>query len=109
MRVYLAATGVIERRRSPILAFERLASTDVRGRHGLVDDPEEADLMLFTECHLLGTDWRLTAIRDSDDHRRFPSKTMVYDERDRPWGAFPGVYVSMPKRFFNPPGMESGA
>jgi hypothetical protein len=50
---------------------------------------------------MLPTDWRLTAIREHRLTARFRDKVLVYDERDRPWCGFPGVYVSMPDRSFD--------
>ena len=62
-----------------------------------------ADVILFSQCHLLGQDWRLETLRRHSLTRAYPSKVMVYDERDVPWGAFPGIYVSMPSRSFHWP------
>jgi hypothetical protein len=50
---------------------------------------------------MLPTDWRLTTIREHPLTRHFSEKVMVFDERDRPWCAFPGVYASMPARDFD--------
>jgi hypothetical protein len=85
---------------APAAAFETLARSGER--HELVESAAEADVVLFTQCHLLPEDWRLRTIRAHPDARRFLDKVMVYDERDRPWCAFPGVYVSMPARYFHP-------
>jgi hypothetical protein len=80
--------------------FERLAALDRMKVHRLVDDPEEADVILFVQCHMV--DWRLQAIRESAIARRYWHKVMVYDERDRPWLSFPGIYVSAPASSFDP-------
>lgn len=79
--------------------FEELASRDTVQRHHLTPDPDAADLILFTQCH--NVDWRLRAIRSHPLTRRFRSKVMVYDQRDRPWRSFPGVYVSTPASQFD--------
>jgi Exostosin family len=71
--------------------------------HTGVDDPADADLVLFPDCHLLPTDWKLDEIATSDAARRFPEKVAVYDERDTPWCRFPGIYVSMPASHFARP------
>ena len=99
MKVYLASAGV-RPDHSHIRQFERLADCDRVGRHHLTDDPSDADIALFVECHQLPDDWQLQAIRSSPVNQRYPSKVFVYDERDRPWCAFPGLYVSMPTRAF---------
>jgi hypothetical protein len=59
-------------------------------------------VILFTQAHMLAEDWRLQSITAHPLARRFPDRIFVYDERDRPWCAFPGVYVSMPRRLFKP-------
>jgi hypothetical protein len=84
----------------PVDTFTMHASTDRVGMHQITDSPEQADVILFTQCHMLGTDWRLTRITHHPLRQAFPDKVMVYNEFDRPWCALPGVYVSMPGRHF---------
>lgn len=100
MRVHLAQLGS-HRLDTParLLGASHVAPI---GAHTLTDDPESADLILFTQCHMLGRDWRLNAIRDHPLTRRHREKVQVYDERDSPWCAFPGSYVSMPASRFMP-------
>jgi hypothetical protein len=105
MRVYLPrlerGEGAFEGLDAPLGMLERLAVADRYGLHRLVDEPDDADVLLFTQCHML-PDWRLGALRDHALTRRYPERVMVYDERDRPWCGFPGVYVSMPSPWFQP-------
>jgi hypothetical protein len=77
-----------------------LASEDGIGMHGLTESPEEADVILFPQCHMV--DWRLRAIREHPIALRHWSKVMVYDERAIHWKSFPGVYVSAPRSSFDP-------
>jgi Exostosin family len=72
---------------------------DRRG-HVPVEDPADADVLLFPDCHLMPKDWKLDEIVTSEAGRRFPHKIAVYDERDTPWCRFPGIYVSMPASHF---------
>ena len=74
-----------------------------------VDDPVNADIILFTECQLLPSDWRMNAISRSEIARAFPHTIAVYDERDRPWSSLPGIYVSMPRRAVNPTWQVAGS
>jgi hypothetical protein len=83
----------------PVDRLLALARLDRMGLHELVGDPDLADLVLFTQCHMV--DWRLGAIRNHPLVRRHPTKVAVYDERDRPWRSFPGVYVSVPASTFD--------
>jgi hypothetical protein len=96
-KVFLASAGV-PNAYSSIPSWRRLAAADRRRNHHLVEEPDDADIVLFTECNLLSPDWRLDAIRNTAVAREFRDKVYVYDQRDRPWCAFPGVYVSMPAR-----------
>ena len=85
----------------PAAEFEKLAAQDRFGVHQVTDDPEAADLLLFTQCHMLPKEWRLDEIRHHPLTEKYRAKAMVYDERDRPWCALPGVYVSMPATSFD--------
>jgi hypothetical protein len=84
----------------PAEVFEAALSHLGTGRHRVAPTPDRADVILFTQCHMLGTDWPLAAIRESPLCRRYPERVYVYDERDDPWCAFPGVYVSMPRKLW---------
>jgi hypothetical protein len=46
-------------------------------------------------------DWRLNALLAHPAVKLHWRKVMVYDERDRPWRSFPGLYVSAPARSFD--------
>jgi Exostosin family len=98
MRLFLARIGSasVDQRAAE---FERLAEEDGFRKHELAADPENADVVLFTQCHMV--DWRLRAIRDHPLAQRFRDRVMVYDDRDRPWRSFPGVYASMPAGSFD--------
>jgi hypothetical protein len=82
----------------PVAAFRMHAATDRVGAHRLTDSPAHADIILFTQCHMLLPDWRLQTIRRHRLTRQFREKVLVYNECDQPWCAFPGVYVNMPAR-----------
>jgi hypothetical protein len=87
---------------APAKAFHALAESSDLGHHRLTSRAADADIVLFTQAHMLADDWRLATIAGHPLARRFPERVFVYDERDRPWCAFPGVYVSMPRRLFDP-------
>lgn len=99
MRVHLPRIGADRSGDIPVDEFERLAASDRFGKHELTPDPDAADVILFTQCHMI--DWRLSAIREHPLAKRHWQKVMVYDERDRPWRSFPGVYVSTPSSQFD--------
>ena len=102
MKVHLAVAVSWERDRTPLPAFEQIASQDRFQVHALTDDPDEADLILFLDAHLYPDDWQVQNIRNHPLIARYPDKTCIYDERDRTWCSLPGIYVSMPHSTFNP-------
>lgn len=99
MKVFLAG---IDRSPSATEAFALLAGQDRHRVHELVLDPVEADVVLFTDLHLLPHDIGLRTIRKHPLHVAHREKCFVYDERDNPWENLPGLYVSMPNRAFDP-------
>jgi hypothetical protein len=99
--IHLARLGSPDTIDLAVTAMELLAEADRVGRHRLSEDPGAADLIVFPQCHMLPKDWRLSQIRRHALTEQFREKVMVYDERDRPWCAFPGVYVSMPASNFD--------
>ncbi len=79
-----------------------LARADRFGMHDLVPAADEADVILFVDVHQYPSDWAMRMIRNHELVRAYPQKTFVYDERDLPRDLLPGVYVSMPRKGFNP-------
>jgi hypothetical protein len=79
-----------------------LARADRFGVHELVPDAEEADVILFVDAHQYPSDWAMKLIRNHKLVRAYPEKAFVYDERDLPRDLLPGVFVSMPRKRFNP-------
>jgi hypothetical protein len=101
MRIHLASAGVPPEYSAIPVYSRQLAEQRSPQRHSEVDDPAEADVVLFTDCHVIpSSDWALRTITSSDVARRFPHKVAVHNERDRPWCRLPGVYVSMPASGF---------
>lgn len=100
LHVYLAACAG-PRDRSPVVrAWQEAAARDRYGIHRPTDDPEAADLILFVDLHLCA-DWRLQPLLAHPLLRAHRRKTLVYDERDHPWCAVPGLYCSMPAPTFD--------
>lgn len=86
---------------SPVVAaFRQLAELYARSDRELTNDPERADCLLFVDLHLCG-DPSLGALLEHPLVRERPGNVLVYDERDEPWCALPGVYVSMPAKYFD--------
>lgn len=81
--------------------FSALAEIDRIGEHRVTSDPVQADLILFVDARHEHGDWRFKAIRNHPLTKNYPQKCFVYNETDQPWCFMPGIYVSMPKRWFN--------
>ena len=95
MKVWIASVSPASET-PPVEAFRALAREASRPSHTLAGTPGDADLILFTDCHMFPHDPGLGAFRRHNPLlREFPHKCLVYDERDLPWLAWPGVYVSM--------------
>jgi hypothetical protein len=99
LRVYLPRVGSNKWTDLKVEEFEALASRDRFRTHQLVNDPEMADVVLFVQCHMV--DWRLNAIIEHPVAASHWPRVFVYDERDRPWRSFPGIYVSSPRFSFD--------
>jgi hypothetical protein len=94
VRIYLPRIALNEWTDLYVDELTRLAAADRFRVHELVASPEEADVVLFVQPHMV--DQRLRAIRSHRLAKANWRKVMVYDERDRPWRSFPGIYVSVP-------------
>jgi Exostosin family len=73
------------------------AEQDPFGRHQLVDDADQADVILFAENHAHGDPYCLS-VRHHPVYRRFPEKSFVYDDDDIAVAVLRGIYPSIRKR-----------
>lgn len=101
MKVFVASC-VSEPAASPVVeAFCAIVRRHGAAGHQLTDDPAAADCVLFVDLHLC-QDSLLRPLFSHPLTRAYRSKVLVYDERDNPWCSLPGIYVSMPRRHFDP-------
>ena len=101
MKVHLATAADQSWSRLLRADVQAVARLDRYGQHGVVDDPGEADIILFLDAHQLPTDWRMRTLRNHPYVREYPGKVFVYDERDMPRDLLPGAYVCMPRSRFD--------
>jgi hypothetical protein len=73
------------------------AEQDPFGRHRLVDDADQADIILFAENHAHGDPYCLS-IRHHPVYRRFPEKCFIYHDDDNAVAVLRGIYPSIRKR-----------
>jgi hypothetical protein len=76
------------------------ARDDPFGAHRPVDDPETADIIIFAES--IDTGYSLVHARRHPLTRRFREKTFVLAEHDLVIPFLPGVFTSLPARFYSP-------
>jgi len=82
------------------------AAGDSFGEHQLWEDPETADLILFAES--IDTGYSLVHARRHSLARRHAEKTFVQSEHDLAIPFLPGVYTSMPARYYTPARHRTG-
>src|SRR5689334_11211228 len=72
------------------------AEQDPFGRHQLMEDPHEADIILFVENH--SHDPYLLSVRHHPLYRSLPEKCFVYHDDDIALAVLRGLYPSIRKR-----------
>ena len=100
MNVFLACASEIAPEHGPAATFKHIAEIDRFRKHSLTTDVDAADIILFADSHLV-RGHALRALTGHDLVSKYPKKCMTYDERDNPWCALPGIYVSMPREWFD--------
>jgi hypothetical protein len=83
----------------PIESFLRLASHGTR--HRLTTDVREADAILFIENSRYHEDAFFSRLKRSRLVKQYRERCFMYNEHDRPWCVLPGVYCSMPRKWFS--------
>ena len=78
------------------LLLRHSAELDVFGQHTLIDDPAEADLILFGEMGECG--FFAERVRAHSYYRKFPEKCFLFDSADKPFPVLPGVYASLTRQ-----------
>ena len=103
--VYL--TSSVEASKGSLRRLSELAALDTVGAHGLADDPEAADLVLFAESA-----WGNELLWGARRHplvRRYREKAFVQCELDSMVPYLPGVYTSVPHRRHRPDRVRTGS
>jgi len=83
----------------PIRSFLRLASHG--RRHRLTANANEADAILFVENSRYHEDAFFSRLKRHPLLKHHRERCFMYNEHDRPWCLLPGVYCSMPRRWFD--------
>ena len=104
--VYLTSS-VADLSKGSLQRLRNLASTDRVGEHDLTEDAESADLVLFAE-----TAWGNELLWEARRHplvRRHREKAFVQCELDSMVPYLPGVYTSVPQRWYRPDRVRTGS
>jgi hypothetical protein len=80
-----------------VLWLRESAEQDPFGRHRLVDNADQADVILFVENHAHGDPYCLS-IRHHPVYRQFPEKCFIYHDDDNAVAVLRGIYPSIRKR-----------
>lgn len=83
------------------------AALDVFRRHSLVDDPSDADLILFVETSIHGGKY-FELVRSHQVYRRNVERSYVYCATDKIVPLVPGVFVSLEERWNWPSWVRPG-
>jgi len=75
------------------LLLRHSADIDVFGEHKLVEDPKQADIILFGEMGECG--FFAERVRAHPFYRRFPEKCFLFDSGDTVFPVMPGIYASL--------------
>ncbi len=101
MNVFLA-NAYPQMPRSYIPLVRDLAARDRYKVHTLVEQAEEADLILYVDARSDFNDYYLGALRRHELVRRYPERCMMYNEIFNGWPALPGLFVSPQVRRYDP-------
>ncbi len=93
----------------PLSGFLQMLKVHPPGRHRLVEDPAQADVILFVENSHYYSDRYFQQLLRHSLVRQYPRKVYMYNPHDTPWLVLPGIYPSIPKPLFDPHLFASGA
>jgi exostosin family protein len=83
----------------PIDSFRRLAR--LGKRHSLTTNIDRADVFLFVENSRYHEDAFFSRLKRHPLVRQYRERCFMYNEHDCPWPVLPGLYCSMPQRWFD--------
>ncbi len=88
------------------LLLRHSAELDTFHRHTLIDDPAQADIILFGEMGECG--FFAERVRAHPYYRRYPEKCFLFDSADSPFPVLPGIYASLTKQQYRPGHTRTG-
>lgn len=88
------------------LLLRHSAELDIFGQHRMVEDPEEADIILFAEMGECGK--FAERVRAHPCYSRFPEKCFLFDSGDAIFPVIPGIYASLTEQRYRPDHTRTG-
>ncbi|QXV64847.1 exostosin family protein [Mucilaginibacter sp. 21P] len=85
----------------PISSIFKYAALDKLKKYKVVKNADIADIILFVENSRHVADRFYKKLKQHHLVKKYPQKVFMYNPHDKPWLVLPGLYASMPKRFFN--------
>lgn len=86
--------------------MKRSASRDKFGVHAVTDDPAAADIILYVEnCDPIQ---HYFEVRRDRYYRQYPDRCFLFSRNDLPVPFLPGIYASMPARWYDPRRTRTG-
>ena len=82
------------------------AEMDIFGEHKLIEDPEQAEVILFAEMGECGA--FAERVRAHPYYARFPDKCFLFDSGDSIFPVVPGIYASLTKEWYRPDHARTG-
>jgi hypothetical protein len=93
-------------RHSSAFLLKHSAELDPFGEHSLIEDPAEADIILFAEMGTIGK--FAERVRAHPYYRRYAEKCFVFDSGDYFFPVVPGIYASLTREQYREGHLRTG-
>lgn len=88
--------------------LRRSARLDRFGKHDTTSNPVKADVIIYVESGYYNPIQHYFEVREDEYYRHFQEKCFLFSRYDYPVPILPGVYASIPKRWYHPQRTRTG-
>jgi len=85
----------------PVANFKKYAQADSINNHSIVNNPADADIILFVEDIISNKDYYSKKLLNHPLVKRYRHKAYIYNPRDFTWYILPGLYTCLPQEINN--------
>lgn len=85
----------------PVTNLKNYAQIDSIKHHFVIDNPVDADIILFVEDIIANKDYYSKKILNHPLVKKYPHKSYIYNPRDFTWYILPGLYTCLPQEINN--------